>query len=76
MTKLQQAKIIADHYLNMHNLASSISYSLECLNNNEPCILDKEQLTNYITSCADKIKREHLKDFGIKLEREDENERM
>lgn len=64
ITKLQQAEKIAKHYLDMHNMASSIIYSIECLNNNNPCILDKEQLESYITTCTDKIKREHLKTFG------------
>lgn len=74
MTKLQQAEKIAKHYIDMYNMAGSIIYSIECLNSNEQCILDKNQITEYILYFSDKIKQEHLKTFGTKI-MEDENER-
>lgn len=68
VNNIRQANIIANHYVNMYNLASSIKYTIECMDNNEPSILDRNQLCEYIIYCTSKIKEQHLKDFGIKLE--------
>ena len=75
MTKLQQAEKIAKHYTDMFNLASSINYSIERLDSNELNTLDRDYMQQYIIYCADEIKKKHLKDFGIKLKLEDENEK-
>ena len=72
MTKLQQAEKIARHYTDMFNIASSMKYALECMDNSEPYVLDRGQICEYIRTCADKIKNEHLKTFGNKI-MEDEN---